>query len=242
MAGRNRAGPEAVEPGVRVTGRGAAVVVVALVALAATPGGPTDVAGAAATTGVRAGAGAPAAAPAPAPAPAGTFGWPLAGVDPSRPARPGAPGAVLRRFLPPPTPYGRGHRGADLAAPAGTPVLTAGPGTVAFAGMLAGRGVVSVRHAGGLRTTYEPVDATVAAGTVVARGTSLGTLAPGHRGCGAAACLHYLQFEKSDLFLYQKCRQMRDCKCVMSGTAALDSAAGPAPPEVLPNLLEPGCA
>ena len=34
----------------------------------------------------------------------------------------------------------------------------AGAGTVTFSGVVAGRGVVSVRHAGGLRTTYEPVD------------------------------------------------------------------------------------
>lgn len=123
--------------------------------------------------------------------PRGVFGWPLVGIDPSGPPLPGAPGAVTRRFRPPPTFYGRGHRGADLAAPPGTAVLAAGPGTVTFAGSVAGRGVVSVLHAGGLRTTYEPVVGSVVVGAVVARGTPLGTLAPGHAGCDAAACLHW---------------------------------------------------
>lgn len=124
--------------------------------------------------------------------PAGVFGWPLAGVDPAGPAPVGGTrGSVARRFLPPPTPYGRGHRGADLAADAGAPVLAAGPGTVVYAGLLAGRGVVSVVHADGLRTTYEPVRAAVAVGAPVARGSPLGVLEPGHRGCPRPACLHW---------------------------------------------------
>jgi murein DD-endopeptidase MepM/ murein hydrolase activator NlpD len=70
-------------------------------------------------------------------------------------------------------------------------VLAAGAGVVAFAGMVAGRPLVSVDHPGGLRTTYEPVDPTVAAGQAVARGSPIGTLLVGHPGCPAAACLHW---------------------------------------------------
>lgn len=121
--------------------------------------------------------------------PVGAFGWPLGGMPTGAPVS-GA-GTVARRFTPPPTPYGRGHRGADLVAAPGTPVAAAGPGVVVQAGPLAGRGVVSVVHAGGLRTTYEPVAAVVGTGTVVARGTVLGTLDAGHAGCPAAACLHW---------------------------------------------------
>ena len=100
-------------------------------------------------------------------------------------------GAVTRPFEPPPDRYGAGHRGADLAGARGSPVLAAGDGVVVFAGMVAGRPVVSVDHAGGLRTTYEPVDAVVGAGRPVARGTVLGTLVGGHAGCPVAACLHW---------------------------------------------------
>jgi murein DD-endopeptidase MepM/ murein hydrolase activator NlpD len=98
---------------------------------------------------------------------------------------------VGRPFEPPPHPYGAGHRGVDLAAPPGAPVLAAGDGVVAFAGMVAGRPVVSVDHAGGLRTTYEPVQPSVGAGARVTRGSPLGTLLAGHAGCPAPACLHW---------------------------------------------------
>ena len=122
----------------------------------------------------------PAAPPVPAAVPAALWGWPLAGVP-----------AVTRRFDAPPTPYAAGHRGVDLLGADGSPVLAAGAGVVAFAGTVAGRPVVSVDHAGGLRTTYEPVQPLVAAGQAVARGSPLGVLATGHAGCPAGACLHW---------------------------------------------------
>jgi murein DD-endopeptidase MepM/ murein hydrolase activator NlpD len=108
------------------------------------------------------------------------WGWPLAG----RPL-------VTRAFDPPSTRFGAGHRGVDLAAVPGQQVLAAGAGVVVFAGMVAGRPVVSVDHAGGLRTTYEPVQPVVAAGQVVARGSPLGGVVAGHAGCPADACLHW---------------------------------------------------
>lgn len=108
------------------------------------------------------------------------FGWPLSGSP-----------TVVRAFEPPALPYGPGHRGVDLAAVPAAPVLAAGAGTVVFAGTVAGRGVVSVDHPGGLRTTYEPVSPTVSAGDHVARGEQIGTVLPGHAGCTATACLHW---------------------------------------------------
>jgi murein DD-endopeptidase MepM/ murein hydrolase activator NlpD len=112
--------------------------------------------------------------------PRAAFGWPLAG-----------PPQVTRVFEPPAGPFGPGHRGVDLAAAPGASVLAAADGVVAFAGMVAGRPVVSIDHADGLRTTYEPVDPSVAAGQAVARGSPIGTLLAGHAGCPAAACLHW---------------------------------------------------
>jgi len=98
---------------------------------------------------------------------------------------------VVRAFDPPPQPWLAGHRGVDLAAQPGSPVLSAGPGTVVFAGQVAGRGVVSVDHADGLRTTYEPVEPAVRAGDAMIAGQTLGFLSAGHPGCPAAACLHW---------------------------------------------------
>ena len=119
---------------------------------------------------------------APAQPPASLAGWrfPLDGAV-----------SVARRFDPPADPYGAGHRGVDLAAPPGVPVRAAGAGVVRFAGPVGGRGVVSVTHPDGRRTTYEPVRASVRTGDEVYPGTQLGRLDPGHLGCASAACLHW---------------------------------------------------
>ncbi|MEU5870021.1 M23 family metallopeptidase [Glycomyces sp. NPDC047369] len=93
-------------------------------------------------------------------------------------------------FDPPPLPWLPGHRGVDLGAADAQPVVAAGPGRVVYAGDLAGRGVVSIAHANGLRTTYEPVEPAVAAGETVAAGQTIGTLQAGHASCTATACLH----------------------------------------------------
>ncbi|WP_254878823.1 M23 family metallopeptidase [Streptomyces sp. NA04227] len=103
--------------------------------------------------------------------------------------------AVLRGWDPPATPYGRGHRGVDLAGAAGTPVRAVAEGTVTFAGVVAGRGVVAVdlAHTGApaLRTTYEPVTAKVHKGDRVAAGQRLGVLQRPGSHCGGTSCLHW---------------------------------------------------
>ena len=101
------------------------------------------------------------------------------------------PPLVLTPFAPPVDRYGAGHRGVDLVAADGSSVVAAGAGVVIFAGGLAGRGVVSIVHEGGLRTTYEPVTAAVPAGASVAAGQLIGALEPGHAGCAPASCLHW---------------------------------------------------
>ena len=98
---------------------------------------------------------------------------------------------VIRPFERPPGPYAAGHRGVDLGGSPGSPVLAAADGVVVFAGTVAGRPVVSIDHPSGLRTTYEPVDPSVAAGQPVARGSPIGVLVAGHAGCPRAACLHW---------------------------------------------------
>jgi murein DD-endopeptidase MepM/ murein hydrolase activator NlpD len=114
------------------------------------------------------------------PAPVGGFSWPLGGPHP-----------VLRPFVAPTVVWGPGHRGVDLGGLPGDPVFAVADGTVVFAGFLVDRGLVSIDHAGGLRSTYEPVEPAVAAGDRVRRGSVIGHLLAGHPGCPAAACLHW---------------------------------------------------
>lgn len=108
-----------------------------------------------------------------------TYGWPT-----------GAAVEVLRGFTAPPEPWAAGHRGVDLALTDGAPVRAAADGVVAFAGMVAGRGVVSIDHDDGVRTTYEPLTPVVGRGTPVVGGQVIGQLSgPGH--CEPATCLHW---------------------------------------------------
>ncbi|MFD6447123.1 murein hydrolase activator EnvC family protein [Promicromonospora sp. NPDC060204] len=104
---------------------------------------------------------------------------PVAGVDP--------PAGVERLFDPPAEEWGAGHRGVDLAAAAGARVLSPGPGVVTFAGQVARRGVVVVTHPDGLRSSLEPVAASVPVGTAVAAGTAVGVVEAGADEPGAGA-------------------------------------------------------
>jgi murein DD-endopeptidase MepM/ murein hydrolase activator NlpD len=88
----------------------------------------------------------------------------------------GPPTTLLHGFAPPPAalPWLPGHRGVDLVVAPGAPVRADGPGVVAFAGSVAGVGVVTVEHGNGVRSTFEPVVASVHAGAPVRAGQLLG--------------------------------------------------------------------
>ncbi|WP_372463955.1 peptidoglycan DD-metalloendopeptidase family protein [Streptomyces pinistramenti] len=101
---------------------------------------------------------------------------------------------VLRGWEPPPSPWAAGHRGVDLAAPAGATVRAAAAGRVTFAGNVAGRGVLTIELSDSgrppLHTTYEPVRATVRKGDEVTAGHPVAVLQPGPFHCHEP-CLHW---------------------------------------------------
>ncbi|MFF0559232.1 M23 family metallopeptidase [Streptomyces sp. NPDC004266] len=103
------------------------------------------------------------------------------------------PPEILRGWLPPAGPYAAGHRGVDLAAPPGAPVLAPAAGTVTFAGPVGGRGVVTLTLSGTgappLRTTFGPVAPLVRPGTRVSPGTPIARVAEGAH-C-PVSCLHW---------------------------------------------------
>jgi murein DD-endopeptidase MepM/ murein hydrolase activator NlpD len=96
-------------------------------------------------------------------------------------------GPVVRGFDPPATHYGAGHRGIDIAAAEGTPVVAAADGIVTFAGVIDYVEMVTVTH-GEVRTTYQPVAAIVHVGDQVEAGQPIGTLLSGH---SATTSLHF---------------------------------------------------
>jgi murein DD-endopeptidase MepM/ murein hydrolase activator NlpD len=117
------------------------------------------------------------AAPVAGAAPSATWAWPL-----------GPPHAIVRPFIAPATPYSSGHRGIDVSGVEGEPVLAPADGIVHFAGVVVDRPVLSIRHPGGLISSYEPVTTSLVAGEEVRRGDTIGALQSGH--CGAP-CLHF---------------------------------------------------
>jgi murein DD-endopeptidase MepM/ murein hydrolase activator NlpD len=98
---------------------------------------------------------------------------------------------VARQFEAPPSPWDAGHRGVDLVTSPGAAVLAPADGVVTFAGFVVDRGVLVVAHAGGLRTSYEPVDATVSPGERVVAGQQMATVGPQPGHCSPGTCLHW---------------------------------------------------
>lgn len=113
-----------------------------------------------------------------------SWGWPLAGKP-----------RMVHAFDPPDKPWLGGHRGVDLLAVQGSPVLAPTAGVVSFSGVVVDRPVLTITTAGGLRLSFEPVKSPFRAGEAVVRGETLGTLAgPTHCDAGPpgeTSCLHW---------------------------------------------------
>ena len=112
-----------------------------------------------------------------------------------------ADGPVARFFDPPAQPWLPGHRGVDFHLEVGATVVSPGGGVVTFAGSVAGKPVVVVSHPDGLRSSLEPVAASVGLGATVSKGQAIGmlTVTPGGASnpehCAAIGagpnCLHW---------------------------------------------------
>jgi murein DD-endopeptidase MepM/ murein hydrolase activator NlpD len=101
---------------------------------------------------------------------AGTWAWPVTG-------------PVIRAFDPPDSPYGSGHRGIDIATPAGSVVVAPADGRVAFAGPVGGRLFLTIEHPGELESTFSWVSSLdVRRGDLVQRGQPVARTGSGHTG------------------------------------------------------------
>lgn len=93
--------------------------------------------------------------------------------------------AVLRPFAAPPSRFGSGHRGIDIAA--SSEIRAPADGVVSFVGFVVDRPVLSIRHSGGVVSSFEPVESLLNRGQEVRRGDVVGLSIPGH--C-PTACIH----------------------------------------------------
>jgi murein DD-endopeptidase MepM/ murein hydrolase activator NlpD len=96
--------------------------------------------------------------------------------------------AVSGPYAAPPTRYAAGHRGIDLTATAGAPLIAPDGATVRFAGMVVDRPVLTLDHGGGVLSSFEPASSDLPVGSRVARGAVIGVVGSGGH-CGTA-CVH----------------------------------------------------
>lgn len=104
-----------------------------------------------------------------------------------------AASVIQRSFRAPLTAYGAGHRGIDLLATDGAPLVSPVDGNVNFSGLVALKPEVTVAAPDGLRFTVEPACGFLPPGTRVHQGAPLGVVCangyPSH--CSPAVCLHF---------------------------------------------------
>lgn len=112
----------------------------------------------------------------------------------------GPPHVISRPFIAPATTYAAGHRGIDIRVDAdagrggpGAEVVAPADGIVHFVGTVVDRPVLSLRHPGGLVSSFEPVESGLAAGHTVSAGEVVGTV---HVGAATpphcpTPCLHF---------------------------------------------------
>ncbi len=85
---------------------------------------------------------------------------------------------VIHPFEKPAQRWSAGHRGVDLAVPEhDRRVYAPAPGKVVFSGTVVNRKVLVIAHPDGRRSTFEPMDEALPAGTTVAAGEVIGTVA-----------------------------------------------------------------
>ena len=96
---------------------------------------------------------------------------------------------LVEAFDGPAQPWLSGHRGVDLAAAEGDALLAPADGTVSFAGTVAGKQVVSLRH-DGLTLTFEPAVTSRGVGARVSRGDAFAEVGERSDHCDGA-CVHW---------------------------------------------------
>jgi hypothetical protein len=160
--------------------------------------------------------------------PSPRWSWPLSPVP-----------AVVGAFDPPERKWLPGHRGVDLAASPGQPVLSPADGVVTFSGRVVHRGVITVTARSGERISFEPVVDQLPRGRPVLAGQEIARRDPdlSHEPCGS--CLHW-GVRKGERYLHPLAFVRRLAPSVLLPPPRAGSAPGPQALGVLPAPEAPG--
>lgn len=96
---------------------------------------------------------------------------------------------IVHSFIPPQMPWSAAHRGLDLRS-ATQQIMAPAAGEVTFVGTVVDRPVITIRHANGLLSSFEPVESDLQAGDTVSQGQQLGELSKGVSHC-EVQCVHW---------------------------------------------------
>lgn len=99
------------------------------------------------------------------------------------------PVSVTSPFDEPAQPWLQGHRGIDVRASSGEQLLAPGDGVISFAGLVAGKQVVSIRCRK-LTLTFEPAITDLGVGAQVKRGATFATVGEKSDHCDGS-CVHW---------------------------------------------------
>ena len=107
---------------------------------------------------------------------------------------------ISKAFDRPSMRWATGHRGVDITAGTGTALIAPADGVIAFNGTVAGKDVISIKHADGLTSTFEPAHSDLETGDPVFRGQPFG-VADGLSDHCLDLCVHWGVMDASDDYL-----------------------------------------
>jgi len=101
---------------------------------------------------------------------------------------------VINQYESPLTEYGAGHRGIDLPATVGNVVTSPVSGEISFSGQVGYRDSISIKFAGTMWASLEPVCSDMVEGTLVSAGEPIGTVCqtnPNYQWHCEITCIHF---------------------------------------------------
>lgn len=107
---------------------------------------------------------------------------------------------ISKAFDRPSMRWATGHRGVDITAGTGTALIAPDDGVIAFNGTVAGKDVISIKHADGLTSTFEPAHSDLETGDPVFRGQPFG-VADGLSDHCLDFCVHWGVMDASNDYL-----------------------------------------
>lgn len=107
---------------------------------------------------------------------------------------------ISKPFDPPSVRWATGHRGVDITAETGAVLIAPDDGVISFNGTVAGKDVISIKHADGLTSTFEPAHSDLETGAPVFRGKPFG-VADGSSDHCLDFCVHWGVMDAYDDYL-----------------------------------------